>query len=112
MRYKELFGTGPGLNPSNDIPYDIVGYLTTIDTDDIDIDYMNARFEKYLKLLNQKGTSAEMIKQAEEELHKTFATLSKEKQKFAKIFLHDIQSGDVIPVEGKTLQDYVLEYMH
>ena len=111
LRYKELFGTGPGLNPSNDIPYDIVGYLTTIDTDDIDIDYMNARFEKYLKLLNQKGTSAEMIKQAEEELHKTFATLSKEKQKFAKIFLHDIQSGDVIPVEGKTLQDYVVEYM-
>lgn len=111
LRYKELFGTGPGLNPSNDIPYDIVGYLTTIDTDDIDIDYMNARFEKYLKLLNQKGTSAGMIKQAEEELHKTFATLSKEKQKFAKIFLHDIQSGDVIPVEGKTLQDYVVEYM-
>lgn len=111
LRYKELFDTGPGLNPSNDIPYDIVGYLTTIDTDDIDIDYMNARFEKYLKLLNQKGTSAEMIKQAEEELHKTFATLSKEKQKFAKIFLHDIQSGDVIPVEGKTLQDYVVEYM-
>lgn len=111
LRYKELFGTGTGPNPSNDIPYDIVGYLTTIDTDDIDIDYMNSRFEKYLKLLNQKGTSAEMIKQAEEELHKTFATLSKEKQKFAKIFLHDIQSGDVIPVKGKTLQDYVVEYM-
>lgn len=111
LRYKELFGTGTGSNPSNDIPYDIVGYLTTIDTDDIDIDYMNSRFEKYLKLLNQKGASAEMIKQAEEELHKTFATLSKEKQKFAKIFLHDIQSGDVIPVEGKTLQDYVVEYM-
>lgn len=111
LRYKELFGTGTGPNPSNDIPYDIVGCLTTIDTDDIDIDYMNSRFEKYLKLLNQKGASAEMIKQAEEELHKTFATLSKEKQKFAKIFLHDIQSGDVIPVEGKTLQDYVVEYM-
>lgn len=111
LRYKELFGTGTDPNPSNDIPYDIVGYLTTIDTDDIDIDYMNSRFEKYLKLLNQKGASAEMIKQAEEELHKTFATLSKEKQKFAKIFLHDIQSGDVIPVEGKTLQDYVVEYM-
>lgn len=111
LRYKELFGTETSPNPSNDIPYDIVGYLTTIDTDDIDIDYMNSRFEKYLKLLNQRGASAEMIKQAEEELHKTFATLSKEKQKFAKIFLHDIQSGDVIPVEGKTLQDYVVEYM-
>lgn len=111
LRYKELFVSSPGPDRREDIPYDIVGYLTTIDTDDIDIDYMNSRFEKYLKLLNQKGTSAEVIKQAEEELHKTFATLSKEKQKFAKIFLHDIQSGDVIPVEGKTLQDYIVEYM-
>ena len=111
LRYKELFGSETDHSSSEDIPYDIVGYLTTIDTDDIDIDYMNSRFEKYLKLLNQKGTSVEIIKQAEEELHKTFATLSKEKQKFANIFLHDIQSGDVITIEGKTLQDYIVEYM-
>ena len=47
-RYKELFGPGPGPG-GEDVPYDIEGYITTIDTDKIDSDYMNSRFEKYLK---------------------------------------------------------------
>ena len=71
---------------------------------------MNSRFDKYLKLLTQEGAGAEAIKQAKDELHKTFATLSQEEQKFADIFLHDIQRGDVVPEEGKTLRDYITEY--
>ena len=55
---------------------------------------MNSRFEKYLKILHAEGADAEELRKAEEELHKTFATLSQEEQKFANIFLHDIQSGD------------------
>lgn len=110
LRYKELFGPGGG-SGGDDVPYDIDGYLTTIDTDIIDADYMNSRFEKYMKLLHQKGASAEAIKQAEEELHKTFATLTQEEQKFANIFLHDIQRGDVEPEDGKTLRDYIAEYI-
>ncbi|MGI6174111.1 MAG: type I restriction endonuclease subunit R [Christensenellales bacterium] len=109
LRYKELSGSGDG--GSDDLPYDIDGYLTAIDTDVIDADYMNSRFEKYLKLLHQKGASAELIKQAEDELHKTFATLSQYEQKYANIFLHDMQRGDVVPEEGKTLRDYITEYM-
>lgn len=111
LRYKELFvGTTRG-NTTGDVPYDISGYLTAIDTGVIDADYMNSRFEKYMKLLLQDNSTSEAIKQAEEELHKTFATLSQEEQKFADIFLHDIQRGDVIPEEGKTLRDYITEYM-
>ncbi|MEA4955622.1 MAG: HsdR family type I site-specific deoxyribonuclease [Pseudoflavonifractor sp.] len=110
LRYKELFSSGGG-GESEDLPYDIDGYLTTIDTHAIDADYMNSRFEKYMKLLQQQGTSAELIKQAEDELHKTFATLSQEEQKFANIFLHDIQRGDVIPQGGKSLRDYITEYL-
>lgn len=108
-RYKELFepGHGPG---NDDVPYDIDGYLTTIDTDKIDSDYMNSRFEKYLKLLHAVGTGAEELSKAEDELHKTFATLSQEEQKFANIFLHDIQSGDVNVTPGKTFKEYVIEY--
>lgn len=109
LRYKELTTSGPG-DPSEDLPYDINGYLTSISTETIDVDYMNSRFEKYLKLLYQ-GTDAGAIKQAEDELHKTFATLTQEEQKYANIFLHDIQSGDVAPVDGKTLRDYITEYM-
>ena len=109
LRYKELFGSGNGSGDS-DLPYDIDGYLTTIDTEAIDADYMNSRFDKYFKLLHQQGTSAELIKQAEDELHKTFATLSQEEQKFANIFLHDIQRGDIVPQPEKTLRDYIAEY--
>jgi type I restriction enzyme R subunit len=110
LRYKELFSSG-GDAGGEDIPYDIDGYLTTIDTDAIDADYMNSRFKKYMKLLQQQDTSDEMIKQAEDELHKTFATLSQEEQKFANIFLHDIQRGDVVPQAEKFLRDYITEYM-
>ena len=96
---------------SQDAPYDIPSYLTAIDTDVISADYMNSRFDKYFKMLHQEGASADMIRQAEDELHRTFASLSQEEQKFANIFLHDIQRGDVMPEEGKTLRDYTTEYM-
>ncbi len=108
-RYKELFGPS-GEPGGSDVPYDLEGYITTIDTDKIDSDYMNSRFDKYLKLLRTDGAESETLKKAEDELHKTFATLSQEEQKFANIFLHDIQSGDVIPIEGKTFREYVTEY--
>lgn len=111
LRYKELFSPGPGNSGGDDIPYDIDGYIVSIDTGMIDSDYMNSRFEKYLKLLLTEGSGAELIKQAEDELHKTFATLTQEEQKFANIFLHDIQRGDVSPESGKTLRDYIAEYM-
>lgn len=110
LRYKELSGGGGG-GTGDDVPYDLVGYITEIDTGLIDADYMNSRFEKYLKLLNLEGASAEAVEQAETELHKTFATLSQEEQKYANIFLHDIQRGDVAITEGKTLRDYITEYL-
>jgi len=110
-RYKELFESGGEEGIGEDVPYDVDGYLIAIDTEKIDVDYMNSRFKKYLKLLYQQGANADAIKQAENELHKTFASLSQEEQKFANIFLHDIQSGDIEPEEGKTFRDYITEYL-
>ncbi|MCI8550124.1 MAG: type I restriction endonuclease subunit R [Lachnospiraceae bacterium] len=115
QRYKELFGSSGddgGGNGSGDVPFDLVGYLTEIDTGKIDADYMNSRFEKYLKLLIQGGASAESIEMAKAELHKTFAALSQEEQKYANIFLHDIERGDVVAEESKTLRDYITEYLY
>ena len=114
LRYKELFTPNPDgseNDPDDDVPYALNSYLTTIDTADIDTDYMNSRFEKYLKIFYQEGAEAEAIHQAETELHKTFATLSQEEQKYANIFLHDIQSGAVVPQPGKTLREYIAEYI-
>ncbi|MBQ9619947.1 MAG: type I restriction endonuclease subunit R, partial [Neisseriaceae bacterium] len=84
QRYKELTGNSGGTKPSA-IPYDIKGYITEIDTGKIDNDYMNSRFQKYLKLLNNKA-DAEQMQAVKEELHKTFATLNQEEQKYANIF--------------------------
>ena len=110
LRYKELSGEGTDTD-GDDIPYDLVGYITEIDTGRIDSDYMNSRFNKYIKLLRIEGATREAIEQAENELHKTFAMLSQEEQKYANIFLHDIQRGDVSVAEGKTLRDYINEYL-
>ena len=109
LRYKELFTTSGGGGGSIDTPFDLKGYITTIRTDEIDADYMNSRFTKFLKELSN-GDSA-TLQAAEEELHKTFSTLPKEEQKYANIILHDIESGDLKAEEGKTLNDYIHQYM-
>ena len=107
LRYKELFsGVGTGLG-GDDVPYEIDSYLTEINTGVIDANYMNSRFTKYLKAL-QDGTETAAVL---DELHKSFATLTQEEQKYANIFLHDVQNGDVVVDDGKTLRDYITEYM-
>ena len=112
QRYKELADEMPDdpEDPDEDIAYDIDGYLTEIDTGKIDTDYMNSRFEKYLKDLKQENIGAEELQKTLDELHKSFASLSQEEQKFANIFLHDVESGDAKLVEGKSFREYVTEY--
>lgn len=108
LRYKELF-TGPG-DESHDIPFDIEGHLYAIDTGRIDSDYMNSRFEKYLKILRQDNVDPDQLQLTLEELHKSFATLTQEEQKYANIFLHDVQSGNAEIEDGKPFRDYITEY--
>lgn len=110
LRYKELAGEGSGTG-GDDVPYDLGGCITEIDTGSIHSDYMNSKFDKYIKLLNRNGASAEDIEKAETELHNTFAMLTQEEQKYANIFLHDIQRGDVEIISGKKLRDYINEYL-
>lgn len=112
QRYKELASGAPDEPGDGEVPYDLVGYLTEIDTGMIDANYMNSRFEKYLKLIHQEGVPGTLLEQAKAELHKTFAALTQEEQKFANIFLHDIERGDVSPEPGKTLRDYITEYQY
>lgn len=112
VRYNELFGGGGGGGGGSDeVPYDIPGFPIPIETGAIDNEYMNSRFEKFRKILTQGGLAAVELERAKEELHKTFASLTQEEQKYANIFLNDILRGDVMPEEGKTFRDYVTEYM-
>ena len=107
LRYKELFSGGGNGGGTDDVPYEIDSYLTEINTGVIDANYMNSRFKKYIKALQDGEETAAVL----EELHKSFATLTQLEQKYANIFLHDVQNGDVTVDEGKTLRDYITEYM-
>lgn len=110
LRYRELFNSSGGGSATTDVPFDIEGYLTEIDTGKIDADYMNSRFDKYLKNLNAKNVDPQELQNTLDELHKTFATLTQEEQKFANIFIHDVQSGIAKLESGKAFRDYITEY--
>lgn len=107
QRYKEL-GSGGG-GGGGDIPFDVDSHITEIDTGKIDADYMNSRFEKYLKVL-QTGDDDEAKEATLAELHRSFSSLSQEEQKIAEIFLHDIQRGDVQIDPDRTFRDYLTDY--
>jgi type I restriction enzyme R subunit len=113
LRYKELAGSGGNDGADGgaggDVPFDISGHLTEIDTGKIDSDYMNSRFEKYLKELNQDQESVESTLN---ELHKSFSTLTQSEQKYAKLFLHDLQRGDAQLIDGHTFRDYINDYQN
>lgn len=106
-RYKDLFKEEPGGagGGSDEVPFDLRSYINEIETDRIDQEYMNARFTKWLKTIGGEGEAAAL-----EELHHSFATLSKEDQKFAKLFLHDVQSGDIELDPNLALSDYIANY--
>lgn len=106
QRYKELGAGGGGAGES--IPFDIDSHITEIDTGKIDADYMNSRFAKYLKELQSGAVPSKEATLAE--LHRTFTSLSQEDQKFAEIFLHDIQRGDVQIDPSRTFRDYLVDY--
>ncbi|MEC1718451.1 type I restriction endonuclease subunit R, EcoR124 family [Schinkia azotoformans] len=110
LRYKELFGGSGEGGGDDDVPFEIDGYLTEIDTGKIDSDYMNSRFEKYLKILSQEDVDEAEMRKTLDDLHKSFATLTQEEQKYANIFLHDVASGNAKMKSGKTFKDYVTEY--
>ena len=103
QRYKEITKI---VTVGGSLPFDIDYYLVETSTGTINADWMNSRFKKYLISL-QTGID---VDKAKEEVAKTFSTLSQDEQKYANIFLHDIESGLIIVEEGKTLKDYITEY--
>lgn len=107
LRYKELATTlGGGSGIPKPPPYDIDTHITEIQTGKIDDDYLNSRFEKYLKALHND----ENTEQALNELHQAFPTLTKAEQEIAGVILRDIQRGDLSVAAGKSFKDYIVLY--
>lgn len=109
LRYKELFSDGGG-GLGADVPYEIDGHLTEIDTGKIDADYMNSRFDKYLRKLQSKDVTKEEVQKTLDELHKSFALLTQEQQKYANLFINDVQRGSAKLESGKTFKEYITLY--
>lgn len=111
QRYRELFegGTGPG-GDEKEFDYPVNTYLIERGTGTIDAEFLNAKFDKFIKNLFTSGPGSELTKEAFKELHKTFATLSQRDQRTAMMILHDLESGDLRLEHGKTIQDYIAEY--
>ncbi len=93
-----------------EIPFDIDGSLIEVDNGKIDFDYLDNRFKKYLKVLKQANCTKEELDNTLNNFHRTFASLPLEKQKYANMLLHDIQSGDIVIDVSKTFMDYIIEY--
>lgn len=115
QRYKELFERSESEDDEDggfeDVPFEIDTYLTEIDTGVIDTEYMNKRFEKFCKSLDQPNVTEEERQLLLDELHKSFATLTQDEQRHAKVILYEVQSGSLKLDSGKTLRDYITEYM-
>ena len=109
QRYNEIIRsqTDPKEDP---IPYKIDTTIIEIDTGKINAEYMDMRFNKYIKALTQEKINEAELKHLLDYLHKSFSLLSQEYQKYANLFIHDIESGDIILEPNKTFNDYLNMY--
>ena len=71
---------------------------------------MNSRFDKFIKELKKGDVDPTELQNTLDELYKSFATLTQEEQKYANLFIRDVQSGVAKLESGKTFREYITEY--
>lgn len=92
-------------------PYDLDPHITVTETEKINTEYMNSLFTRYITI-RRTEKDIEVVKKALEEVSMSFAFLSKTDQKYANLFIHDVESGEVNPSPSMTMRDYITEYRH
>lgn len=107
-RYKEL--SGKKRKNNEETHYDLDSYVTEKETGKVGEDYLNSRFKKYL-LVKRTSKDEEQIQKALAEVSNYFAFLSEDEQKYAYMFIRDLQNGDIAPDENKSFKQYIVEYM-
>ncbi|WP_406895394.1 type I restriction endonuclease subunit R [Bacillus cereus] len=109
LRYKELLSGGGGGTTSDGVPFEVDYTIIEKDAGRIDHEYLDSRFNKFLKLTSIKASKQE-IENALNDLHKYFASLTEEQQKYANMVIHDLQNGDLVADSTRTFIDYINEY--
>ena len=107
-RYKELFSGSSGVVSEN-VEYDLDGYLYSVDTTKIDAEYMNSHFKKWLEELG--SSDPKVVADLREQLVSTFSSLNQEEQKYAHALLIEIESGKITVDSDKGFRSYINEYM-
>lgn len=109
-RYQELFSNIEGNSCDSGVAFDIDSTCLEINTDRIDADYLDSQFKKYVKIIQEDGKDGTLAEKIYQEIHKNFATLSQEEQRFAEMIIYDIQNGNLFVDGNKTFRDYLNEY--
>lgn len=110
QRYRELPTAGRGPH-ADDPPFTLKPYITDTPTDRITDSYINSKYEKWVRDVSNSFATEEEKERALNELHKSFASLSQDEQKYADMFVHDMISGQIKPEIGKTIRDYINQYL-
>lgn len=110
MRYRELFEGGESGSHIKWDGYPIDLFIFETGTGTIDAEYINSKFQRFVKTLYFEGPEGENTRIALEDLCKQFASLSQKDQRTALVILHDIQCGDLRIEAGKSILDYINEY--
>lgn len=112
QRYKDLCGGSrlPG-NGDDEEPYDLNPRIAEIKTATIDARYMDSLFSRYLTI---KQTTADetQTKEALAKVSNMFALLSQEDQRFANMFIWDVESGKLVPDRSKSISEYIADYKY
>lgn len=109
LRYQELADESSDEDDApDDIPLDIDYTLAQKDSGRIDYDYLNANFDRYIRSMD--GGDIEERRRVKNDLHRFFATLTSDQQRYANMVINDLENGELVVEAGKDFMDYIVEY--
>lgn len=109
LRYQELAEELPGDDEGpDDIPLDIDYTLAQKDAGRIDYDYLNANFDRYVRSMDDGDP--EERRRVKNDLHRFFATLTSDQQRYANMVINDLENGELVVEAGKEFMDYIVAY--
>lgn len=109
LRYQELAEELPGDDEApDDIPLDIDYTLAQKDAGRIGYDYLNANFDRYVRSMDDGDP--EERRRVKNDLHRFFATLTSDQQRYANMVINDLENGELVVEAGKEFMDYIVAY--
>lgn len=108
LRYQELADASEGESSPDEVPLDIDYTLVQKDTGRIDYDYLNANFDRYVRSI--EGGDPEERRRVKNDLHRFFATLTSDEQRYANMVINDLENGELVVEPGRDFMDYIIAY--